>query len=226
MINISTDVPKFSFFDETIFEDNLNNEKQDKNNNINSKKIPININKEKNNYNLNNISISGPREIFAINSMLFINGKLIHEQDGKMIRENLIMKIRENEILDLYRVFNGVYYGFRYETFKFNPYFIIIGGNFNEYIINNNKELFMLTSIKIYDASLFINKELERLPPQNIMNSKEEPYPQILIKNIKIVKRLVDSKLMCTEEDLSMEGYESIQNINTFAINKDLIKVI
>ena len=222
MLNISSEIPKFSFFNEIIYEDNSNRENHDKNTNPTSKKIPINLNREKDNYNLNNISISGPREIFAINSLLFINGKLIHEQDGKMIRENLIMKISKNEILDLYRVFNGVYYGFRYETLKSKPYFIIIGGNFDEYIINNNKELFMLTSIKIYDASLFINKELERLPPQNIMNSKEEPYPQVLIKNIKIVKRLVDSKLICTEEDLSMEGYESIQNINTFAINKEL----
>ena len=154
--------------------------------------------------------------------MLFINGKLIHEQNGKMIRENLIMKIYENEVLDLYRVFNGVYYGFRYIIFKKNPYFIIIGGNFNEYIINNNKELFMITSIKIYNAIHFINKEVKRLPPQNYMNPKEEPYPQVLIKNIKIIKRLSDSKLICTEEDVSIEEYESIQNINSFSINNEL----
>ena len=39
MINIPSEVPKFSFFDETIYEDNSNNENQDKNNNNNSKKI-------------------------------------------------------------------------------------------------------------------------------------------------------------------------------------------
>ena len=218
MINLSSEVPKFNFFDEEIFEDKSNNENQEKNINKNT----IKNYGESNNYNINNIFVSGPREIYAINSMLFINGKLIHELDGKMIRENLIMKIYENEVLDLYRVFNGVYYGFRYEIFKEKPYFIIIGGNFNEYIINNNKELFMLTSIKIYDATHFINKEVKRLPPQNIMNPKEEPYPQVLIKNIKILKRLSDSKLICTEEDIEMEGYESIQNINCFSINNEL----
>ena len=219
MINLSSEVPKFNFFDEEIFEDNnSNNENKEKTINKNI----IKNYREKNNYNINNIFVSGPREIFAINSMLFINGKLIHEKDGKMIRENLIMKICENEVLDLYRVFNGVYYGFRYEIFKEKPYFIIIGGNFDEYTINNNKELFMLTSIKIYDATHFINKEVKRLPPQNIMNPKEEPYPQVLIKNIKILKRLSDSKLICTEEDIEMEGYESIQNINCFSINNEL----
>ncbi len=54
------------------------------------------------------------------------------------------------------------------------------------------------------------------------MNPKEEPYPQVLIKNIKILKRLSDSKLICTEEDIQMEGYESIQNINNFSINTEL----
>ena len=220
MINISSEIPKFNFFNEIIYEDNSKNENQDKNIN-NVKKSAINEIKNDYTININNISISGPKEIFAINSMLFINGKLIHEQDGKMIRENLIMKIYENEILDLYRVFNGVYYGFRYLIFKNKPYFIIIGGNFDEYTINNNLELFMLTSIKIYDATHFTNNELKKLPPQNIMNPKEEPYPQILTKNIKILKRISDQKIICTDEDISLEEYESVQNINSFSINNE-----
>ena len=209
MINLSSEVPKFNFFDEIIYQDNTKDEIQETKN-------------KENHFSINNISVSGPREIYAINSMLFINGKLIHEKDGKMIRENLIMKISQNQILDLYRIFNGVYYGFRYLIFKEKPYFIIIGGNFDEYTINNNIELFMLTSIKIYDASQFLDSEVKWLPPQNVLTPKEEPYPQVLIKNIKILKRLLDSKIMCTEENISMEGYESIQNINSFDINNEL----
>ena len=222
MINLSSDIPKFNFFDEIIYQDIPNKEdKKEKNTNILSK-TPINEIKINDSININNIFVSGPREMYSINSMLFINGKLIHEQNNKMIRENLIMKISENKILDLYRVFNGVYFGFRYQMFKNKPLFIIIGGDFNEYKINNNLELFMLTSIKFYDATYFIDKELKKYPPQNIMSPKEEPYPQILMKNIKLLKRLSDSKLFCTEEDISMEGYESIQNINCFTINSDL----
>ena len=219
MINLSADIQKFIFFDEIVYEANKNTDKGK--NKINLKRNSIQDQKELESININNISVGGPREIYAINSMLFINGKLIHEQDNKMIRENLIMKISENEILDLYRVFNGVYYGFRYKLFKNKPLFIIIGGNFNEYMINNNLELFMLTSIKIYDATHFINTELKKYPPQNFMDPKEEPYPQILIKNIKILKRLSDEKLICTEENISMEGYESVQNINSFSINNE-----
>ena len=220
MVNLSSEIPKFTFFDEDIYTNSLNLENEEKNINVINKNN-IKNKKEDNTININNIFVSGPREIYSINSMLYINGKLIHEKDGKMIRENLIMKIYENQILDLYRVFNGVYYGFRYQIFKDKPLFIIIGGDFDEYMINNNIELFMLTSIKIYDATYFINKELKKLPPQNIMNPKEEPYPQFLIKNIKLLKRLSDSELLCTEENVPLEKYESIQNINSFAINKD-----
>ena len=220
MINLSANIPKFIFFDEIIYEYNQNNEEIEKNKN-GLNQININNKNEEKTININNISVSGPREIYAINSMLFINGKLIHEKDGKMIRENLIMKISENQIYDLYRIFNGVYYGFRYLMFNGKPLFIVIGGNFDEYMINNNLELFMITSIKIYEATHFINKELKKLPPQNYMSPKEEPYPQVLIKNIKILKRLSDSKLICTEENVSMEGYESVQNINSFSINNE-----
>ena len=87
MINLSSEVPKFNFFDEIIYQDNTKNEIQETKN-------------KENNFSINNISVSGPREIYAINSMLFINGKLIHEKDGKMIRENLILKISQNQILD------------------------------------------------------------------------------------------------------------------------------
>ena len=172
MINLSADIPKFVFFDEEIYEANKNNINEK--NKIMLKRNSIKIQKELESININNISVAGPREIYAINSMLFINGKLIHEQDSKMIRENLIMKISENEILDLYRIFNGVYYGFRHKFFKNKPLFIIIGGNFEEFMINNNLELFMLTSIKIYDATHFINPELIKFPPQNIMDPKEK----------------------------------------------------
>ena len=220
MINLSAAIPKFIFFDEIIYEVNQNNEDTEKNKKVLNQNI-INNKREEKTININNLSVSGPRDIYAINSMLFINGKLIHEKDGKMIRENLIMKIFENQIYDLYRIFNGVYYGFRYLMFNGKPLFIIIGGNFDEYMINNNLELFMITSIKIYDATHFINREVKKLPPQNYMSPKEEPYPQVLIKDIKILKRLSDSKLICTEENVSMEEYESIQNINNFSINNE-----
>ena len=225
MLSWSSDMKKFNFFDENKYKDlyniqNINDEKNDEE--IKKKKEnEINNNQEIDTININNVSISGPREFHAINGLLFINGKLIHDKDGKMIRENLIMKIFENKIIDLYRIFNGVYYSFELKIFKNKPYFIVIGGNFNEFIINNKVELFMITSIKIYNASDFILNKNGKYPPKNLLNSKQEPYPELLIKNIKLIKRLSDDKIMCELDQLSMEGYESFQNINSFSINSE-----
>ena len=225
MLSWSSDIKRFGFFDEKKYKDisNIQNIYEEEDDEDTDKK-KNNIIKNKQNIdtiNINNISISGPREIHAINGLLFINGKLIHDKDGKMIRENLIMKILDNKIIDLYRIFNGVYYSFEIKIFNQKPYFIIIGGNFNEFMIDNNLELFMITSIKIYDASSFIYNKTEKYPPENLLNLKEEPYPKLLIKNIKLIKRLSDEAIMCEMDELSMEGYESFQNINCFAINSE-----
>ena len=237
MSSWSSDIKKLCFFDEKKYKDILNintlkKEEEDHNNNniIDNENKETNDNIIKNSQkiddiNINNIFISGPREIHAIYGLIFINGKLIHEKNGKMIRENLIMKIVDNKIIDLYRIFNGVYYSFEIKVFKHRPYFIVIGGNFNEYNIDDKIELFMTTSIKIYDATNFIVKKTEKYPPANILNSKEEPYPKLLIKNIKLMKRIEDGKIMCEVDELLMKGYESFQNINSFAINSEFSHV-
>ena len=226
MISWSSDIKRFCFFDEIKYKDisNIQNIYEEEDDDDDTDKNKDNIIKNKQNIdtiNINNISISGPREIHAINGLLFINGKLIHDKDGKMIRENLIMKILDNKIIDLYRIFNGVYYSFEIKIFNQKPYFIIIGGNFNEFKIDNKLELFMITSIKIYDASSFIYNKTKKYPPENLLNLKKEPYPKLLIKNIKLIKRLSDETIMCEMDELSMEGYESFQNINCFAINSE-----
>ena len=225
MLSWSSDIKRFGFFDEKKYKDidniqNIYEEEDDED--IDKKKDNIIANKQNiDTININNISISGPREIHAINGLLFINGKLIHDKDGKMIRENLIMKILDNRIIDLYRIFNGVYYRFEIKIFRQKPYFIVVGGNFNEFMINNSLELFMITSIKFYDATNFILNREGKYTPENLSNSKEEPYPKLLLKNIKLIKRLSDEKIMCEVDELSMEGYESFQNINSFSINSE-----
>ena len=226
MLSWSSDMKKFNFFDEKKYKDlaniqNIYDEEEDDDEAKKKNEKEVKPKHEIDTININNISISGPREIHAINGLLFINGKLIHDKDGKMIRENLIMKILDNRIIDLYRIFNGVYYRFEIKIFRQKPYFIVVGGNFNEFMINNSLELFMITSIKFYDATNFILKREEKYLPENLENSKEEPYPKLLLKNIKLIKRLSDEKIMCEVDELSMEGYESFQNINSFSINSE-----
>ena len=91
-----------------------------------------------------------------------------------------VVIVLDNKIIDLYRVFNGVYFNFELKIFQGKPLFVVIGGNFNEYLIDCKKELFMATSIKIYDATELINNKTGQYPPSNIYNSKEEPYPKII----------------------------------------------
>lgn len=222
ILSWSSDIKRLPFFYEKKYKDlsNIQTIEETKDNN-NKEKNENKIKEKKDTININNIFISGPREMHTINGLLFINGKLIHEKNGKMIRENLIMKILDNKIIDLYRIFNGVYYSFKLQIFRNKPYFIVIGGNFNEFMIDSKLELFMISSIKIYDATDFIINKNGKYPPENLSNSKEEPYPKLLLKNIKLMKRLEDGKIMCEIDELSMKKYESFQNINSFAINSE-----
>ena len=179
--------------------------------------IPIHL--QKSNISINNVSVSGARQMHAINGLVFINGKAIHKKEGKNIRESLIMKILDNKIIDEYRVYNGVYYDFSIKFFEEKPYFVIVGGNFNEYIIDGQKELFMTTFIKIYKATKFIENKTGRIPVPPGLGPTDEPYPELLVKRIKLLKRLSDEKLVCDTEGDKMEGYESFQNINAFAMS-------
>ena len=179
--------------------------------------IPIHL--QKSNISINNVSVSGARQMHAINGLVFINGKAIHKKEGKNIRESLIMKILDNKIIDEYRIYNGVYYDFSIKNYEEKPYFVIVGGNFNEYIIDGQKELFMTTFIKIYDATKFIDKKTERMPVPPGLGPTDEPYPEQLVKRIKLLKRLSDEKLVCDTEGDKMEGYESFQNINAFSMS-------
>ena len=179
---------------------------------------PIHL--QESNISINNVTISGAHQMHAINDLVFINGKAIHKKEGKMIRESLIMKIYNNKIIDEYRLYNGVYYDFSIKIFQKRPYFVIIGGNFNEYIIDGQKELFMVTSIKIYNALPFIRNKESRVEVPASLGPTEEPYPKFLVKRIKLLKRLSDDKLICDDsEDDKMEGYESFQNINAFSFS-------
>ena len=173
---------------------------------------PIHL--QESNISINNVTISGAHQMHSIDGIVFINGKAIHKKEGRNIRESLILKIYNNKIIDEYRIYNGVYYDFSIKIFQEKPYFVIIGGNFNEYIIDGQKELFMVTSIKIYNALPFIRNKTSSVEVPSSLGPTEEPYPKYLIKRIKFLKRLSDDKLICddSEED-KMEGYESFQNV-------------
>ena len=211
----ASNVRKFQFFDIQPESTQIPEVSPDISYNDNT---PIHL--QESNISISNVTISGAHQMHAIDGIVFINGKAIHKKDTKMIRESLILKIYNNKIIDEYRIFNGVYYDFSIKIFQNKPYFVIIGGNFNEYIIDGQKELFMVTSIKIYNARPFIRNKTSRVEVPSSLGPTEEPYPKYLIKRIKLLKRLSDDKLICDDsEDDKMEGYESFQNINAFSFS-------
>ena len=213
----ASNVRKFQFFE--IIKESTNVPPEEPENDDSGKESDIPIHLQKSNISINNVSVSGARQMHAIDGLVFINGKAIHKKEGKMIRESLVMKILDNKIIDEYRVYNGVYYDFSIKIFEEEPYFVIVGGNFNEYIIDGQKELFMTTFIKIYRATKFIKNKTGRMPVPPGLGPTDEPYPELLVKRIKLLKRLSDEKLVCDTEGDKMEGYESFQNINAFSMS-------
>ena len=212
-----SNVKKFQFFDVIKESSVAPPEDQEIDEPDKDKNIPIHL--QKSNISINNVSVGGMRQMHAINGLVFINGKAIHKKEGKNIRESLVLKIYDNQIIDEYRVYNGVYYDFSIKIYEEIPYFVIVGGNFNEYIIDGQKELFMTTFIKIYNATKFIENKTGRMPVPPGLGPTDEPYPELLVKRIKLLKRLSDDKLVCDTEGDKMEGYESFQNINAFSIS-------
>ncbi len=157
-----SNVKKFQFFEVIKESSVVPPEEQELDEPDKEKNIPIHL--QKSNISINNVSVSGMRQMHAIDGLVFINGKAIHKKEGKNIRESLILKILDNKIIDEYRVYNGVYYDFSIKIYEEKPYFVIVGGNFNEYIIDGQKELFMTTFIKIYNATKFIKNKTGRMP--------------------------------------------------------------
>ena len=83
---------------------------------------------------------------------------------------------------------------------------------------NNKEEMLMVTTIKIYDATYFIEPKFERYNSDSIDG---ENYPKALMKKIQILKK-IDGDEFLTELAPgvnSYEGYESFQNVIAFTIN-------
>jgi hypothetical protein len=220
--NYSSNIRKFHFFD-TVKETNLTNinvsEESVKEVKENSKENNTELNQKDIDISINNITISNLGQMNTIDGILFINGRAIYKKGEKMIRENLIMKVKNNEIIDFYKMY-FVHFNFSINIFEEQPYFTVIGSGVNEYKFEGKKDYFQLTSIKIYDANPFIKSETKIKPDKGI-ETGVEPYPKLLKKEIKILKRKSDQKLVCfnNEGDNLNEDYESFPNINAFSVD-------
>ena len=200
-ITNSSNMKKYQFFEESK-EENTDKTKTNNNSTLLIK----------------DISPSGINQMQSIDDIIFICGKAIHKVKSKMVRESLIVKIIDNKIIDEYRIFNGLYYDFKIRYLNNKPNFIILGGELIKYMKDNKEEMLMVTSIKIYDATYFIEPKYEKYNTENIGG---ENYKNALLKNIQILKKTGENEFVTEvkEGGSSYDGYESFQNIIAFTIN-------
>ena len=214
----SSILKKYQFFeDEEAYIDIPN-----KNKNQQPQSNSENKSNDKTKLKLSDISPSGISQMQSVEGVIFICGKALHKIKSKMIKENLIVKVINNEIIDEYRLFSGLYYDFKIKNYNQKPTFILIGGDLIRYVIKdkNNKfqeECMMVTSIKFYDISPFIEKKFEKYETSELEST--EQYSKLLLKKLKILKNTSTNELLCNHEGDSYEGYESFQNVIAFAIN-------
>ena len=224
-------IRKFQFFDiiegeEKLLKNKISNDE----NKIEEKKE--NQLKIESKISISNIS---PNQMFAIDGVIFLSGKAIYKLKiddekndekneikndekikEKIVREHLIMKIYNNNIIDEYRIFKPYTYEFLLKTFKENSYFVIIGGDLDEYKINNVDQKFLTTSIKIYDANSFIQNPKTR-------QSKDRNIEKFKIKQIKLLYNKKTGNFITEAKNL--ENIESFQNILSFTINDDFTQI-
>ena len=210
MIKIgSSYIRKFQFFEEV---ENFNPLKNDEN-----EEKPI----DDSEININNIFITNPNQMKIFENKIFIVGQAKHKKNERIVRENLVMKIDNNKIIDEYFIFNLFYYDFIIKAFNEKPYFIFLGSSYCEIDQNEKMELFIITKIKIYDGKLFLKNEKNE-------NNKEyekgkESFPNYLKNEIKLLKRLEDDKLINDERGENLKLIETFQNINAFDISDNFL---
>ena len=210
--NSFSNMKKYQFFEES----------QDKNvqniNNTNSNKALS--------LTLNDISPSGINQMQAIEDIIFICGKAIYKIKSQIIRESLILKIINNTIYDQYRMFNGLYYDFKIKFFKDKYYFIILGGELIRYLKDKKEEMLMVTTIKIYDATNFIEPKYDKYIIEE--NLENEGYSKSLIKKLQILKKINENEFIIglnSEDKSQYSNYESFQNVISFTINSNFTHI-
>ena len=223
MINSSTStVRKYQFFEEVKDQPSKNENEKQKKQIITSHQ---DSSEEDTPITLNDVTPNSIDQMNVIDDIIFINGKAIHKIQGSLARESIILKVYNKEVVDSYRMFNGVYYFFQIKYFSEKPIFVTAGGNFDKYISKGREELFMFTSIKIYNALPLLQKNNERYPTPKGIKPTDEQYPKLLLKQIKLLKNIKTEELVCDTEGDKMEGYESFQNILIVAINSSFTHI-
>jgi len=181
MQGATTTIKKFQFFDV----------EQDKLNELNNSEIT----------NFENVS---PNQMYAYNQIVFLSGKVKTIVDHSLRNENLILKVRNNQILDQYQIFNKMLQYFVFQSYNNKHYFITVGGD-----LDLVKGIFV-NSIKIFEVAKLLDPNY-KAQNKNIDN--------LLVKQIFLLRN-VNNEQIITGKDFPND-VESISNIISFAVSKD-----
>lgn len=171
---------------------------------------------EKININENPLSNVQPSEMFSIDQVVFLSGKYKKKnpKTHHYTSEPMILKIFKNKIIDEYKPFNKLIYFFKFLTYENKHYFVCCGMDFNIPTVPSENSILMMTSIKIYNAEKFIDKNHQC--ESNDINI--EPY---LIKQINLLRNVKDQTLYYFGKEIP-KNCVTIENIISFGVSPDL----
>lgn len=159
---------------------------------------------------LNNIT---PMQMHAFNQTLFISCKNRKKINHSYLTEPMIIKMSKNTIIDEYKPFNKMIHNFQFISIEGSHYFVICGMDFDKFkTATGTEEFVFMTSIKIYDAGVLLTKKVE--------NYNIQPY---LVRQINLMRNIKDTSKYSLGKSVP-EGYESIQNIISFALSPNADK--
>jgi len=158
-------------------------------------------------------------QMYAIDQIVFISGKYKKKStthNNAYQTEPCILKIFKNKIIDEYKPFNKLIHFFNFITYENKHYFICCGMDFN---LPTNPSMMdnmihFMTSIKIYNAEKFIDKN-------HVVGNSNINNEYYLIKQINLLRYIDDPNQYFIGKDLP-KGVETINNIISFGISDDL----
>ena len=206
----NTSTRKFQFFDE-IKEDIPKNEISTTNT-INEtegetpllKKLDINIS-----------SIVPIKEMQIIDGIIFVCANIFRKGEKQTNKNQGILKIIDNQIIDEYIMFND-YYDFIIMKLIDKPLLIVFGS-----MKRMDEDYKKIASIKFYNPSYFLEKRMERYPVKSQITEITENYPEILQREIKLYKK-GNSAILCEAEGNKIEGFNSLENCKYFTVDSTL----
>ena len=214
MTSLNTQTRKFLFFDEVKGSPEKNMPKINKKEENKEKESKE---KEKEKLNISVSSIVPTKGLQCLDEVLFLCGTVFYKEMEKnkeqKKKKDRILKLIDNQVIDEFIMFNK-YYDFHLMKFQEKP-ILIVFGNMKRLIEN----LKIITSIKFYNATQFIeNKDSQYITKVKI-NDVSENYPELLLREIKFYKK--GNNILCETEG-KIEDLPSLEDCTSLVVDSYL----